>query len=86
LMGNDYYELPDDVAQSKSNGFPPLGVGPGAVIDGAIIDKNCRIGCNARIVNGKELIDTPETPFGMIRDGIIVVPKETTIPDNWTQQ
>jgi glucose-1-phosphate adenylyltransferase len=84
LMGNDYYELPGDVALHQSNGLPPLGVGPGTHIEGAIIDKNCRIGRNARIINDKGLEDTPETQFGMIRDGIMVVPKETTLPDHWS--
>ena len=59
-------------------------LGPGTHIEGAIIDKNCRIGRNVRIINDKGLEDTPETQFGMIRDGIIVIPKETTLPDNWS--
>ena len=39
-MGNDYYSVP-----SNGNGHAdevPIGVGAGTVIDGAIIDKNCR--------------------------------------------
>ena len=84
VMGNDFYELPDDVAKHKTDGLPPLGVGPGTHIEGAIIDKNCRIGRNVRIINSKALIDTAENQFGMIRDGIVVVPKETTLPDNWS--
>jgi glucose-1-phosphate adenylyltransferase len=86
LMGNDFYELPGDIALHKSNGMPPLGVGPGTLIEGAIIDKNCRIGRNARIINDKGLEDTPETQYGMIRDGIMVIPKETTLPDHWSME
>jgi glucose-1-phosphate adenylyltransferase len=86
LMGNDFYELPEDIASRKSNGVPPLGVGSGTYIEGAIIDKNCRIGRNVRIVNERGLEDTPETQYGMIRDGIVVVPKETTLPDHWKQE
>ncbi len=86
LMGNDFYELPDDAAFHKSNGLPPLGIGPGTRIEGAIIDKNCRIGRNARIVNEKGLENTQETQYGMIRDGIVVIPKGTTLPDNWSQE
>jgi len=83
LMGNDYYEAPEDVATGKPNGRPPLGVGEGAQIEGAIIDKNCRIGRNSRIVNSAGIDSSAETDCCMIRDGIIVVPKETTLPDGW---
>jgi len=86
VMGNDFYELPADIALHKSNGLPPLGVGPAAHIEGAIIDKNCRIGRNARIINEKGLEDTVETQYGVIRDGIVVVPKGTTLPDHWSQE
>ena len=53
LMGNDFYEAPDEIAAGKSNGRPPLGVGCGTHIEGAIIDKNCRIGRHVRIVNAR---------------------------------
>jgi len=86
VMGNDFYELPGDVALHRSNGLPPLGVGPGTHIEGAIIDKNCRIGRGARIINDKGLEDTPENQYGMIRDGIVVIPKSTTLPDHWAQE
>ena len=84
VMGNDFYELPDDISNGTSNGLPPLGIGDGSVIEGAIIDKNCRIGRNVRIANEKGVLDSPETQYGMIRDGIVVIPKETTLPDEWT--
>ncbi len=84
LMGNDFYEAPDEIAAGKSNGRPPLGFGCGTHIEGAIIDKNCRIGCHVRIVNAQGLDFTEETPFGMIRDGIVVIPKGTTLPEKWS--
>lgn len=84
LMGNDYYEAPEEVAAQKSDGRLPLGIGEGTRIEGAIIDKNCRIGRGVRIVNGRRLDSTEETPEGMIRDGIVVVPKDATLPDGWT--
>ncbi len=84
VMGNDFYELPDEVARHMSNGLPPLGVGSGTQIEGAIIDKDCRIGRNVRVINEKALESTPETQYGMIRDGIIVIHKETTLPDHWS--
>ena len=30
---------------------PSLGIGSGSVIEGAIVDKNCRIGSHVRVVN-----------------------------------
>ena len=84
--GQRLLRTPDDIALHKSNGQPPLGVGEGTHIEGAIIDKNCRIGRNVRIVNEQGLEDTEETPFGMIRDGIVVIPKGTTLPDHWSQE
>jgi len=83
LMGNDYYEAPEDTIGERCAARPPLGVGPGALIDGAIIDKNCRIGRGARIVNTAGLDSAAETDCCMICEGIIVVPKDTTLPDGW---
>ena len=84
LMGNDFYEAPDEIAAGKSNGRPPLGVGCGTHIEGAIIDKNCRIGREVRIANAGGLDFTEETPYGMIRDGIVVIPKGATLPDGFS--
>ncbi len=78
IMGNDYYDRHGDARQT------PLMIGPETHIENAIIDKNCRIGKNVRVINLSGVQDSPETPFGMIRDGVIVVPKETVLPDDWT--
>jgi len=84
LLGNDYYEAADEIAAHQSNGRPPLGVGPGARIERAIIDKNCRIGRGVRICNPGGVLACEETPYGIIRDGIVVVPKNTTLPDGYS--
>jgi glucose-1-phosphate adenylyltransferase len=84
LMGNDFYESPHEIEADRDEGRPPLGIGEGAEIDGAILDKNCRIGCHARVVNAQNVDFTEETEFGMVRDGIFVVPKGATLPDGWT--
>ncbi len=80
LMGNDYYEP----AEVKSNGRPPLGIGSGTRIDGAIVDKNCHIGRNVRILNPQGVDRTEETPQGMIRDGVAVITKDAVLPDGWS--
>jgi glucose-1-phosphate adenylyltransferase len=83
LMGADFYETPEAILEHRGNGNPPLGVGEGTHIEGAILDKNVRIGRNVRIVNEQGLENAPETPFGMICDGIVVLPKHTALPDEW---
>jgi glucose-1-phosphate adenylyltransferase len=83
LMGNDFYETRQDLDDDQAEGVPPSGVGEGTVIDGAIIDKNCRIGCGVRIANDGQVDDTEEEPWGLIRDGVVVIPKNAVLPDGW---
>jgi len=82
LMGNDFYETPEQLAACSSD-CPPLGIGAGSRIEHAIVDKNCRIGRNVQIVNERGIESSDETPYGMVRDGIMVVPKGVTLPDGW---
>jgi len=76
LMGNDFFDT--DLAQRDESGMP-LGIGRDCVIDHAIIDKNARIGDGVVITpEGKpENFDGPDY---YIRDGIVIVPKNATIP------
>lgn len=83
LMGADSYQSVEDLAAEKAQGMPPIGIGEGSTLVGAIIDKNCRIGRNVQVDNTKPL---SKTDTGVVmQDGIIVVPKETTLPDSWKQ-
>jgi glucose-1-phosphate adenylyltransferase len=61
-------------------GCPPVGIGEGTEIENAIIDKNARIGRGVRIVNAEGRSEG-EGDGWSIRDGIVVVPKNGTIPD-----
>jgi glucose-1-phosphate adenylyltransferase len=77
LMGADFYEGEGPPPAPCS---PLLGIGRNAVIDGAIIDKNARI--------GDGVVITPEgKPANVdggnyyIRDGVVVVPKGAVISD-----
>ncbi len=76
LMGTDYYQSPADGSGASTRGEPALGIGDNTHIEGAIVDKNCRIGRNVRIANDRQLQESPETPECMICDGIVVVPKD----------
>ena len=84
LMGADYYDPAVDVASHQADGTPPLGIGSGAVIEGAIIDKNCRIGNKARISNPEKHLTADVTDDVFIRDGVVVVQKESVISDAWS--
>ena len=80
LMGADYYETNKEIKENERKGRPGIGIGEGSVIEGAIIDKNARIGRNVTI---RHLRDRPdmETDTWVARDGLILVPKNSIIPD-----
>ncbi|MFO0863337.1 MAG: glucose-1-phosphate adenylyltransferase [Gemmataceae bacterium] len=80
LIGADYYESETDQADNGRRGIPHLGVGDNSVIENAILDKDCQIGRNVRIVN-KAGVKNAEGPNYVIRDGIIVIPKGAVVPD-----
>jgi glucose-1-phosphate adenylyltransferase len=83
LLGNDFYESPDELAGDVARGVPPLAIGEGTIIERAIVDKNVRIGKRARIVNEHGWVDTVDCHRFIVRDGVAVVPKEAVIPDGW---
>ena len=76
IMGADYYE---EELRGVPGGLPPMGIGRGTRICGAIIDKNARIGPNVRIECFPRGTDLDEDQW-TVRDGIVVVPKNSVIP------
>jgi glucose-1-phosphate adenylyltransferase len=78
-MGADYYETEIEKAQNAEKRIPNIGIGRGAFIKGAIIDKNVCIGEGCRI--GVDDIKRTDGNYGQyyIVDGIIVVPKNTIL-------
>lgn len=83
LMGADYFETAN-APKTTAKGVPTVGVGPDSYIEGAIIDKNCRIGRDVRISNTRNVQDGEEEPTHIIRDGVVVVPKDAILPDGWS--
>ncbi len=81
LMGADFYQCADELATEQSEGLPPIGIGDGSVLDGVIVDKNCRIGRKVEVVNTRPLAGDDTSV--VVQDGIIVVPKGTTLKDGW---
>jgi glucose-1-phosphate adenylyltransferase len=80
LLGADFYETDGQFADNRRQGLPDVGIGDGTVITRAIVDKNCRIGRGVRIVNHQNL-SHGEGDLFVIRDGIVVLPKGTVVPD-----
>jgi glucose-1-phosphate adenylyltransferase len=76
LMGADFYR--EDDPQSAPD-RPPLGIGRHCVIEGAIIDKNARIGDRVVITPEGKSADMDGDNY-YVRDGVIVVPKGAVIP------
>jgi glucose-1-phosphate adenylyltransferase len=83
LMGADSYESPASEAASSLADLPPLGIGAGSIIEGAIVDKNCRIGPRVRIINETDAQEEKAGEFCSIRDGILVVEKAAALPADW---
>ena len=74
LMGADYYDEPG----TPLPGGIPIGVGPDCQIEGAIIDKNVRIGEGVVIrpfPRGTEI----DNGNWVVQDGIVVIPKSTIL-------
>jgi glucose-1-phosphate adenylyltransferase len=80
LLGADSYETPEEIERAAVEGLPPLGVGPDAVIENAIIDKNARIGRGVRITNHGGERERDGASYH-IRDGVVVIPKGAAVPD-----
>ncbi|MBE7500062.1 MAG: glucose-1-phosphate adenylyltransferase [Verrucomicrobiales bacterium] len=85
IMGADYYESNDSIAENARSGRPRIGIGKNTRVDTAIVDKNARIGDNCVITpHGKaESYDHPENLY-YIRDGIVIIPKNGVIPSGTT--
>ena len=79
LMGADYYESDASRSENERLGIPNVGIGRNCLIQNAIIDKNARIGDNSVLVN-RDGIDNYDGENYYIRDGIVIVPKDATIP------
>jgi len=74
VMGADYY------APGEPASVTPVGVGPGSVIENAIVDKNARIGHNVSIAN-EDGVQEANGPGWVIREGVVIVTKDAVIPD-----
>jgi glucose-1-phosphate adenylyltransferase len=79
-MGASRYQTIEEMNEDHQHGRPLLGVGAGAVIRHAILDRDVRIGAGARITNeaGVQHVDGEHYS---IRDGIVIIPRQAVVPD-----
>jgi glucose-1-phosphate adenylyltransferase len=77
IMGADFYASPDFKGVK-------VGIGAGAHLKKAIVDKNACIGNGAQLLN-RNNVQEYEDPKGMlfVRDGVIVIAKNAIIPDGF---
>jgi glucose-1-phosphate adenylyltransferase len=84
VMGADFYEEGRGGPHCPQSSTPPLAIGEDVYIEGAIIDKNCRIAPGARIVNDPTC-ENGESIDGIciVRDRIPVIVKGSSLREKW---
>jgi len=78
IMGRDYFENPEDHEENERQGRPDAAIGRDCVIEKAIIDKNARIGNGVQILDRNRGNDEEKENW-VIREGIVIVPKDAVI-------
>lgn len=81
IMGNTRFETLEQRNENRDKGTPNLGIGNNCIIRNAIIDLDCRIGNNVQLIN-KDKKENDEGKNYSIRENIIIIPKDSIIPDN----
>jgi glucose-1-phosphate adenylyltransferase len=77
IMGADYYDHP--CYEYSDPAKVAIGIGSGCQIDGAIIDKNARIGRNVIIEPFPHDVEVDANDY-VIREGIVIIPKNALVP------
>lgn len=81
IMGADHFPTSYDI-EHQCKDRPLMGIGERCYLSRTIIDKNVRIGNDVKIVGGTHLEDGKYEKYHIV-DGIVVVPKNTIIPDGY---
>jgi glucose-1-phosphate adenylyltransferase len=80
ILGADRFETDAERDDNRRRGVPDFGIGDGTVIERAILDRDCRIGRDVRIVNPRQLTRAEGDNY-VIRDGIVVIPNGAVVAD-----
>jgi glucose-1-phosphate adenylyltransferase len=78
LMGADYYESREQIEANLAQGIPPMGIGRGCRISGAIVDKNAHIGDRVVLANQAGVREADAEDY-YIRDYLVIVPRSGVI-------
>lgn len=78
VMGADFYSEDRHMAADE------IGIADGVLIDGALVDKNVKIGEGAQIIASEAAGGDGDYDHVAVRDGIVVVKKGAKIPPGWT--
>jgi len=81
MMGADHFRWHDMEERGFVEGPENPGIGAESYVEGAIIDKNVSIGKRC-IIKNQDNVQEAEEDLYHIRDGIVVIPKNTDIPDD----
>jgi glucose-1-phosphate adenylyltransferase len=81
MMGADHFRWHEMEERGFVEGPENPGIGEESYVEGAIIDKNVSIGKRCIIKNQDDVQEAEEDLYH-IRDGIVVIPKNTNIPDD----
>jgi len=81
IMGADYYRWHDPSLRDPIEGPKHPGVGDESYIEGAIVDRNVSIGRRC-IIKNRDNVQSMDGENFFIRDGIVVIPKNTHIEDD----
>lgn len=81
VFGNDLFPTTEEI-ESRSPESPLMGIGDRCYISHTIIDKDCRIGNDVRIVGGTHLEDGRYDKHYVV-DGIVIIPKGEVLPDGY---
>jgi glucose-1-phosphate adenylyltransferase len=81
IMGSQSYETIEQRNINREMNRPNMGIGKNCIIRNAIVDMNCFIGDNVQIINKDNQYEIQLENYA-IRDGIIIIPKGTVIPNN----
>jgi glucose-1-phosphate adenylyltransferase len=80
VMGADYFEPYGEIINTTKKGIPKIGIGDDCEIRNAIIDNNARIGNGVKLINARNVAEEEGENY-VIRDGIVIIPLNSIIPD-----
>ena len=78
MVGADTYDPPSRTAATQARGSPRRGIGKGARVVGAIIDKNACIG-EESVIENRDHLETADGDGYAIREGIVIIKRDAVI-------